>query len=95
MTLSKEKKKETMEKYGEHPEDTGSAGVQIALLTHKINDLTEHLKKHSKDHHSRQGLLKMVGKRRQLMKYLSRENNEKFKKICEELNIRIGKKQNL
>lgn len=95
MTLPAEKKKEIIEEYGEHSEDTGSAGVQIALLTHRINDLTDHLKDHPKDHHSRQGLLKMVGKRRQLMKYLSKKDNEKFNKLCNELNIRIGKKQNL
>lgn len=95
MTLSKEEKQEIIDKYGEHSEDTGSAGVQIALLTHRIKYLTKHLEDHPKDHHSRQGLLEMVGKRRQLMKYLSRENNEKFEKIRKELDIRIGKDQNM
>ena len=70
MTLSKEKKREIIEEFGKHEDDTGSAQVQVALLTERINDLQDHFKDHPQDHHSRRGLLKMVGRRKKLLKYL-------------------------
>ena len=72
MTLTKEGKQELVDKFGRNGTDTGSAEVQVALLTFRINELTEHLKRHGKDHHSRRGLLKMVGQRRQLLVALRR-----------------------
>ena len=72
MPLTKDRKQELIGKYGRSGEDTGSAEVQVALLTERINELTEHLRAHSKDHHSRRGLLKMVGKRRRILRYLER-----------------------
>ena len=87
--LSKEKKQEIIEEYRKHQDDTGSAQLQVALLTHKINELTDHLRDHPHDHHSRRGLLKMVGKRKRLMNYLEDNEPEQFEKLREELNIRI------
>ena len=81
-------KQEIVAKYGKTPEDTGSPEVQIALLTARISDLTEHLKKHPKDHHSRRGLLKMVGQRRGLLDYLSNKDIERYRAIVEKLGLR-------
>ncbi|HDH57841.1 MAG TPA: 30S ribosomal protein S15 [Bacteroidetes bacterium] len=88
MPLTKERIKEITREFGENPEDTGRAEVQIALLTTHINDLTEHLKIHKKDHHSRRGLLKMVGRRRRLLDYLAREDVERYRTILNKLNLR-------
>jgi len=74
--------------FGQHEKDTGSADVQIALLTQRISQLTEHLKKHSKDHASRRGLLMMVAKRRSLLDYLKRTAAERYKTVLEKLNLR-------
>lgn len=76
MALDKQKKQEIIEKYRQSESDTGSPQVQIALLTTQINELTDHLKGHKKDNHSRRGLISMVGKRRKLMKYLERTEGE-------------------
>ena len=86
--LTKEAKQELMQKYAVHEGDTGSPEVQIAILTARINYLTEHLKVHKKDHHSRRGLLKMVGHRRRLLSYLSKKNINRYREILEQLNLR-------
>ena len=86
--ISKEKKAEIIAKYGKTPEDTGSAQVQVALLTERINELTEHLKVHKKDHHSRRGLLMMVGQRRGLLEYIKKDNIEEYRDLIEKLGIR-------
>lgn len=88
MALDKEKKQAIINQYRIHANDTGSPEVQIALLTKRIDDLTEHLKVHKKDHHSRRGLLKMVGKRRALLNYLAREEPERYRAIIERLGLR-------
>lgn len=77
-----------VEKYGTHPKDAGSPGVQVALLTQRINELTEHFKKHPKDLHSRTGLLKMVGKRRRLLEYLRRTDVDTYRRIIQDLGLR-------
>ncbi len=82
------KKNEIIEKFKTHPTDTGSSEVQIALLTERIEYLTEHFKIHKKDHHSRQGLLKMVGQRRSLLDYLKKKNLDKYRTMLKELNLR-------
>ena len=87
MALSKKQKQSTIKKIRKHDKDTGSAEVQIGLLTKRVEELAAHLKEHSKDHHSRRGLLKMVGKRRRLLKYLKQENEDNYKKITKELGI--------
>ncbi|MCL2376195.1 MAG: 30S ribosomal protein S15 [Defluviitaleaceae bacterium] len=81
-------KKAIVEKFGRTPEDTGSPEVQIALLTERINHLTEHLKIHKKDHHSRRGLLMMVGQRRGLLDYMMRKDIEKYRELIAALGIR-------
>jgi len=81
-------KQEIIEKFKVHETDTGSPEVQIALLTERINHLTEHLKLHKKDFHSRRGLLKMVGQRRGLLNYLKKNNFERYRSIVEQLNLR-------
>lgn len=86
--ISKEKKAEIIAKYGRTPNDTGSPEVQIALLTERINELTEHLKTHKKDHHSRRGLLKMVGQRRGLLDYLKRTDIDRYREIVDKLGLR-------
>lgn len=86
--ISKERKAEIIRQYGRTPEDTGSPEVQIALLTERINQLTEHLKNNKKDHHSRRGLLKMVGQRRGLLEYLKRNNIEGYRALIERLGLR-------
>lgn len=86
--MTKERKQEVMQTYARADKDTGSAEVQIALLTERINELTEHLKIHKKDNHSRRGLLIMVGKRRSLLNYLSSRDIERYRDIIAKLNIR-------
>ena len=86
--MTKERKQELIKNYKRDDKDTGSPEVQIALLTERINELTEHLKVHKKDNHSRRGLLKMVGKRRNLLNYLARRDEAKYKEIVEKLNLR-------
>ena len=86
--MTSEKKKEIIDKYKLHESDTGSPEVQIAMLTERINHLTEHLKYHKKDHHSRRGLLKMVGQRRGLLNYLMKKDIERYRSIIAQLNIR-------
>jgi small subunit ribosomal protein S15 len=81
-------KKTIIEKFKLHDSDTGSPEVQIAILTERIKNLTEHFKMHKKDHHSRRGLLILVGKRRRLLDYLKRKNVERYKKILSALNLR-------
>ena len=86
--ISKEQKAELIAKYGRTPEDPGSPEVQIAILTFRIRELTEHLKIHQKDHHSRRGLLKLVGQRRGLLAYLKKTDLEGYRKLIEQLGIR-------
>jgi small subunit ribosomal protein S15 len=86
--MTKEEKLKIVKKYGESEKDTGRSEVQIALLTQRINDLTEHFNKHTKDHHSRRGLMMMVGKRRRLLDYLMKKDIERYRGIIKELNIR-------
>ena len=86
--MDKARKQEIIAKYGRTENDTGSPEVQIALLTERINHLTEHLRTHKKDHHSRRGLLKMVGQRRGLLNYLMKKDIERYRTIIEQLGIR-------
>ncbi len=86
--MTKERKSEILSTYARVKNDTGSAEVQIALLTERINELTEHLKVHKKDNHSRRGLLIMVGKRKRLLKYLEAKDVERYRDIIAKLNIR-------
>jgi small subunit ribosomal protein S15 len=86
--ISKEKKAEIIKTYGRTPEDTGSPEVQIALLTARIVELTEHLKVNKKDHHSRRGLLKMVGQRRNLLEYLKKKDLDAYRALIEKLGLR-------
>lgn len=86
--ISKEKKTEIIAAYGRTPNDTGSPEVQIAILTERINELTEHLKTNLKDHHSRRGLLKMVGQRRGMLEYLKQTNLEGYRSLIERLGLR-------
>ena len=88
MALTKEAKQEIISKHGRNEADTGSPQVQIAMLTQRINDLTEHLREHSQDHHSRRGLLMLVGKRRRLLNYLQRSNLESYRSLVKELGLR-------
>jgi small subunit ribosomal protein S15 len=88
MTMTKEKKSELIGKYGRSNGDTGSAEVQIALATARINELTEHLRGHVKDHHSRRGLLMLVGKRRRMLRYLERTDVERYRALVAELGLR-------
>jgi small subunit ribosomal protein S15 len=85
--LSKRKKQAVVEEHQKHETDTGSAEVQIGLLTKRIEELAGHLKKHSKDHHSRRGLLMMVGKRRRFLQYLAREDEKAYNKIAKKLKL--------
>ena len=86
--MTKERKQEVINAYKRDEKDTGSPEVQIALLTERINELTEHLKVHKKDNHSRRGLLKMVGARRSLLKYLSDNDVQRYRDIVEKLGLR-------
>ncbi len=88
MTIPKDRKQEIAEKFKLHEGDTGSSNVQIALLTERINQITEHLKQNKKDHHSRRGLLRLVGRRRNLLDYLKSNKNPQYLKILEQLNLR-------
>ncbi len=88
MAQSAVSKKEIIEKFKVHPTDTGSSEVQIALLTDRIQYLTEHFKEHKKDHHSRQGLLKLVGQRRSLLDYLKKKDVNKYRTMLQELGLR-------
>ena len=88
MAQQAEKKNEIIEKFKTHDTDTGSSEVQIALLSDRISYLTEHFKVHKKDHHSRRGLLKMVGKRRRLLEYLKSKNLERYQRLINELGLR-------
>jgi len=88
MAVSPVRKAETISKFRQHGTDTGSPEVQVALLTERISHLTEHLKNNHKDHHSRRGLLKMVGQRRGLLDYLKRKDLERYKKLIETLGLR-------
>ena len=88
MAYTAETKKELIEKYKKHDSDTGSPEVQIGLLTHRISYLTEHLKVHTKDHHSRRGLLMLVGKRRRLLNYVKRSDVQRYRSIIETLGLR-------
>ena len=86
--ISKEAKSQIIEKYKRSENDTGSPEVQIALLTERINELTEHFKVHKKDNHSRTGLLKMVGKRRNLLNYLAKKDINRYREVVKELGLR-------
>ena len=86
--LLKENKDQVIQEYKLHEGDTGSPEVQIALLTFRINSVNEHLKSHKKDHHSRRGLLKMVGQRRNLLRYLQKSDIERYRSLIEKLGIR-------
>ena len=86
--MTKERKQEIIEEFKRDANDTGSPEVQIALLTERITELTEHLKVHTKDNHSRRGLLKMVGKRRSLLNYISKKDVERYRAIVEKLSLR-------
>ena len=88
MTLTFDRKREIVERFGKSAEDTGSTEVQVALLTERINGLTEHLRDHSKDHHSRRGLLMLVGQRRRLLNYLRRSNLDRYRTLIGELGLR-------
>jgi small subunit ribosomal protein S15 len=88
LSLSTERKAEIIETHGRGPADTGSTEVQIALLTDRIRGLTEHMKVHKHDHHSRRGLLKLVGQRRRHMRYLARKNARGYRDLIEQLGIR-------
>ena len=88
MTLTQERKAELTKQFGKDERDTGNTRVQIALLTERINHLTDHLRTHRKDHHSRRGLLMMVGKRRRLLRYLERVDLEGYRRVVSELGLR-------
>ena len=86
--MTKEEKQAIIKEYAVHEGDTGSAQVQVAVLTKRINDLTEHLKTHKKDHNSRRGLLKMVGHRRNLLNYLAKKDIERYRAVVAKLGLR-------
>lgn len=88
MSLTKERKAELVGKYGRDSSDTGSTEVQVALLTERINELTEHLRAHNKDHHSRRGLLMLVGQRRRLLRYLEGTDLERYRSLVADLGLR-------
>ena len=88
MALTKERKAELVKKFGKNEQDTGSIEVQIAILTDEINTLTDHLKEHTHDFHSRRGLLKKVGQRRSLLNYLLKHDVTRYRKVIKELNLR-------
>jgi small subunit ribosomal protein S15 len=88
MTLTAERKAEIVAKYGDSPEDTGNTRVQVALLTVRINELTDHLRTHKKDHHSRRGLLMLVGQRRRLLGYLQKKDLNGYRELIRELGLR-------
>ena len=88
MALEKKQKEEGIEKFKTHKKDTGSSCVQVALLTERINSLAGHFKAHKKDHHSRQGLLKLVNKRRRLLDYMKKEDKAEYEKLIKKLDLR-------
>jgi len=88
MPLTKEVKQELISKHGKNDADTGSPEVQIAMLTRRVNDLTEHLRTHPKDHYSRRGLLVLVGRRRRFLNYLQKHNLEGYRALIQELGLR-------
>jgi small subunit ribosomal protein S15 len=88
MALTQQRKHELVEKFGQSESDTGKPEVQVALMTERINLLTEHLRTHSKDHHSRRGLLMLVGRRRRLLNYLQRSDLERYRSLVRELGLR-------
>jgi small subunit ribosomal protein S15 len=88
MTLTQEDKLEVVERFGKDAQDTGATEVQIALLTRRINDLTEHLRSHKHDHHSRRGLLMLVGRRRRFLNYLQKKDLERYRSLIRELGLR-------
>jgi small subunit ribosomal protein S15 len=88
LAQSKEQREQVIQDYRVHDTDTGSPDVQVALLTHRINELTEHFKTHTKDHHGRRGLLKMVGQRRRLLDYLKRRDADRYRRLIDRLGIR-------
>lgn len=88
MSLSKEEKVEIIKKFGSDAKNSGKTEVQVALLTRRIAELTEHMKENSKDHHSRRGLLKLVGQRRRLLNYLLKKDIERYRKLISELGLR-------
>ena len=88
MTLTKEAKREIVDRHGRHESDTGSPQVQIAALTRRINELTEHLRTHPKDHYSRRGLLRLVGRRRRFLTYLQKHDLEGYRALIRELGLR-------
>jgi len=88
LALLKDKKAEIIKEFGDHPNDTGSASVQIALLTERINQLNEHFKVHRKDFHSRLGLLKLVNRRRNLLSYLKRKDPKKYQEVISKLGLK-------
>ena len=88
MPITIEEKQKYIKKFGKNAEDTGSSEVQIAILTHRIRELTDHVKTHKKDHHTRRGLVQLVSKRKRLLKYLMRSNAESYVNLIKELSIR-------
>ncbi len=88
MTMTQERKQELITQFGESPADTGKTEVQVALLTERINELTDHLRTHRKDHHSRRGLLMMVGRRRRFLNYLQSSDLERYRTLIRELGLR-------
>ncbi len=88
MTLTQDRKQEIITEYGDNPQDTGNTRVQIALLTARINELTEHLRTHRKDHHSRRGLLVLVGKRRRMLNYMQRNDLDAYRELIRQLGLR-------
>ena len=88
MPISKEEKQEIVKKFGNNDQDTGSPEVQIAILTHRIRELTDHVKVHKKDNHTRRGLVQLVSKRKRLLKYLVRQNVDSYVNLIKELGIR-------
>ena len=88
MTITQERKQELTAKFGDTPTDTGKTEVQVALLTERINQLTDHLRTHKKDHHSRRGLLMLVGQRRRFLNYLQRSDLERYRSLVKELGLR-------
>ena len=88
MSMTAEQKREIISQFGKDENDTGKTEVQVALLTHRINHLTEHLREHKHDYHSRRGLLKMVGRRRRLLKYLQKKDVERYRALIAKLGLR-------
>jgi small subunit ribosomal protein S15 len=88
MSVTAEKKREIIKRFGKDENDTGSTEVQIALLTERINHLNEHLRQHRKDHHSRRGLLMLVGQRRRFLQYLKRKDLDRYRELIQELGLR-------